>query len=187
VTVIAAATDGRTVWMAADSASTDDSGRIWTTDKLNVVEVGRSGRALISSCGDHRLGRLVQGLSAPFDPDPTSDAACDGWAQAMAEAWTDLACSATPPVTEEDGSVAGFALLGYAGRIWTVLTNVADRVRDGYAAIGSGGDLALGMLAATEAPLEDRVRRAVEFACRHHAGCAPPVDVADAPWPGEKE
>jgi hypothetical protein len=186
VTVVAAATDGRTVWMATDSQSSENGGRIWTVDKLRRIPVGRHGTSVFAAAGDHRLVPLARHLAAPFEPDPHSDGDCDGWAQAIAEAWTQLACEAAPPVTDDDGLVSGYAILGYAGRIWTVMTNVADQVRDGYASIGSGGELALGILAATEAPLEDRVRQAVTFACRHHDGCSLPASTLHTPWPEDR-
>lgn len=61
------------------------------------------------------------------------------------------------------------------GRAYVVTDGVKTRSAYGYAAIGSGSDLALGSLASTEySPPEDRVRLALEATARHSSSCAEP-------------
>lgn len=189
MTVIAGCADGRTVWMGADSQATGDDDRKWRDRKLSRIAVGRTGEAMIGAAGDSRLSPLVRKICAPFDPNPHDDADCDGWAQAIAEAFTSLAVETVPPITGENGCVEGYVLLGYAGRLWMLTTSIAVPIPDEFTAIGSGGDYALGALAALHAQGSKlgwpAVHTAVAAACRFSAGCSGPIDVQTVNWPGD--
>lgn len=184
MTVIAAATNGRTVWMATDSASIGDDGRIWHVDKIHELSVGRTGTALIGTAGDHRLTQTLRHVSAPIDPDPRDATDCDGWAQSIAESITQIAVEALPPITEDDG-IAGYALLGYAGRLWIVTTDVADRIPDGFAAIGSGGGYAQGALdvLSDHQQTAATVTRAAATAVRYDSRCRGPIAARAVAFP----
>lgn len=86
---------------------------------------------------------MLKELDLPTAPDPADDDDCEGWAQGVATALTELAMGRTPPLTrrtdpddDEETDVAYRALLGYAGRLWWVGLNVA--VRSAWQASGSG-------------------------------------------------
>lgn len=181
MTVIAGLIDPRGgAWLAADSASSGSDGRLWTVSKIVRRPVGDSA-ALLGSAGDHRLTGILRTICFPEGgPNPSSDEDCDAWAQAVADAITEQALDARPPVTDDQGLLDGYALLGHAGRLWVLFTSCAERVEQ-YAAIGSGGDYALGALdalhVATSIDPQRALRIACQSACRHHEGCRPPIHV----------
>lgn len=79
-------------------------------------------------------------------------------------------------------------MLGHAGRLFVIHSDfqVAETT-DGYAAIGSGDDLALGALYATRRQRDPRrrIRIALEAAAKFNIGCGPPFTVADIGGDGE--
>lgn len=168
------------VLMAADSASTF-TGQLVADDSRKIVRkrIGRTGgELLLGTAGRHSLGHLAaHDLCVDDSPDPGDDADCDAWAFRVACALTDLAVSARPPITTEDGSVDGAGLLAHAGRLWIVGELLAMPVR-GYAAIGSGGNLALGALHVLDqrgllmTDPSRAIAEAVAAAVRYDTGCA---------------
>lgn len=183
MTCIAAATDGRTVWMAADSGS-EAGDRVFAraASKIMRLPVGDS-YALVGSAGRSLVGPLFAKVKLDQAPDATDDADCDAWAQAVAEAWTELAMNLEPKPVDQVGTLDGVALLGYAGRIWYVTENEAERCRDSFNACGSGAGVALGAFHVLEhtrrrldlaGPIRDDAQTAVEAACRFSQGCYAP-------------
>lgn len=77
-------------------------------------------------------------------------------------------------------------LLAWDGRLWAFGPWQAFRCARGYETIGSGADVATGALwvqleQGRQADPADVARLAVEAACVHDYGCAPPVDVQVLP------
>lgn len=200
MTVIAAITDGRTVWIGSDSLATSGDVRIPHGPKLVRKRVGRTGGDLvIGTSGTSALGPLVRyDLDVPVPPDPEDDDDVDSWAHAVAKAITELAVEATPPMTYEDDDATrhldGGLILGYAGRLYIIETNLALRVA-GYTATGSAREPALGALSALTAleihRLAVKPERALDLAIRaaiaHHAGAGGDVHVERVAFPGADE
>ncbi|MFL6138815.1 MAG: hypothetical protein ACJ74O_13580 [Frankiaceae bacterium] len=168
------------VVMAADSASTFD-GQLVSDDTPKILrkKVGRTGgELLIGIAGRHSLAQIIaHDLTISDSPDPDDEADCNAWAFRIAVAVTDLAVDARPPLTTHDGSVDGRGLLAHGGRLWVIGELIAMPVR-AYAAIGSGGNYALGALHV----LDDRgllltnptraLGEAVAAAIRYDTGCS---------------
>ncbi len=187
MTVIAALVHGGQVWVASDSTGVDGSGRRWpNARKLTRVPVGRRGDyAVLGFCGHSGLSALTRGgqVELPVEPHDEDDDDADAWADGVARAVTGMVVDASPALVEDDGHMAGQGLLALRGRIWGVTEHSAYRF-DRYAAIGSGGDLALGALEILAEQVEsewmtpaDALRRAVAIACKWDSGCAGEIRV----------
>jgi hypothetical protein len=77
-------------------------------------------------------------------------------------------------------------LVGVGGRLFRVCSHLSvSESATGYAAIGSGGALAMGSLASTEGqPPRRRVELALRAAERHNGFVAPPFTILELPDPG---
>ena len=191
MTAIAAVALGGTVWMAADSRSADGFDRIWTRapsqPKIVMREVdGR--QLLLASEGAGELEAIARhDLQVDGVPDVDDDGDCDAWAHRIAEALAEIACDRKPPATGDSGDVAGRWLLGFGGRVWMLASGASLRT-PWFTAIGGGGDLALGALAAADAAgqltielVTASLHRAISIACEFNAGCGRPVHMAAVP------
>jgi hypothetical protein len=183
VTTIAALVHDRTVWMAADTASVSGVDRRWyhTRPKIARLRTAAPGPAelLLGTCGPSSLNAFVHHHLKVGAPDPGDDDDCDRWAQSIGEAIADWAAETKPSVLDHTGQLDGGGVLGYAGRLWAVFAHHADRIPDGVLAVGSGGDLALGALAALQPHVRagavdphEAVVDAVRIAARWDAGTA---------------
>lgn len=197
MTVVAAIADRRRVWMGADTAVT--TGDLQQGDALKVrrlrtpggheVLVGVTGAAGLMSVAARVLANRGPDPRIDLEPDPEGGD-LDLWAQTLAEAFTEAAAAASPPLTEPDRDgmvcVSGSWLLGYAGRLWHLHTHSALPVVDGVAAIGIGAGVALGwMLALRTGDPGQVVSGAVLAACARVPYCAahggPVVHVLEPP------
>lgn len=155
MSVIAAVATEDGVHLACDSATSLDEGgaTVTRTDlKIATVPVGRRARAAVATAGRSALQPLARRLSAPHEPDPDDPDDLDGWAQAVAEALTADAAETKPSLLNEDGDeFDGEVLLALHGRLWLLAANLAIHT-PGYLAIGSGRDVALGVLHALHTP-----------------------------------
>lgn len=179
MTVIAAACDGDLVWMAADTG-TQVQGNVAREAAVKVrtvlVEGSKFDRALVGVTGNGALTRF----SSTFLPEPGKD--LDDWAADCADRFTEWALERK--IVEGD-QIDGKLLLGFRGRLWALLKYQAVPFHEPYAAMGSGGDLALGALAywsrsKGDGPGEARfiVREAAAVACYFDPNCAEPITVA---------
>lgn len=77
---------------------------------------------------------------------------------------------------DKEGSVGGSFLVGYKGKLYTVESDYQVGIpRLEYDAVGSGADLALGAMYATEGlKPEERITAALSAASAFNAGVAPP-------------
>ena len=176
MTVIAAWADGTTVFMAADSC-VEQNGTVWSAQKTVRMTTGDGKPFLLGWTGDRAAFGLVKhGLTVDLAPDPNDTEDCDQWALTIAHAITELCADATPAIVDHTSMAAQF-LLAHAGRLWLLATFEAMPI-DGYMAIGTGRDAALGALhAATSWGLspEDAVNIAVEAGCAVDVNCRGPI------------
>jgi ATP-dependent protease HslVU (ClpYQ) peptidase subunit len=185
LTVVAALADGQRVVMAADTASNYAGTQIQGARKIRRVEFPTGGGGmLVAGSGSGAIFAVLAGLDVEAMP-PTGDSAAvwDAWAERVASTFTNRLTTMTPPLlrsTEGGGQqIDGAFLLGAGGRLWYLFTHQAVPVPDGIAALGSGGDLALGVLNSTDlraVPLQVPVVRAVEVACKYDPYCAVTAD-----------
>lgn len=170
------------VVVGCDSASTgvinvdDGSGKTshaLAGDRLidAASKIVRRGGWLVGIAGDWRLLDVVASAALPA-PGPTRS-----HAQSAADELREAACEA---YELDDCS----ALLAGAGRVWVVESSTwhAYRSRSGFAAIGSGRELALGYLEGSRGDTDGRrrVRGAIKAAARWRADVEGPVRVVAA-------
>ena len=180
------------VYMSADSAGTSGVGRRWYRTRPKIARLTAGERdVLVATAGPTSLNAFVYfHLKLDAAPNPSDDADCDRWAQAVADAITSWAAEAQPTVLGADGHLDGTVVLGYAGRVWNIHEHHADRIATPYLAVGSGGDLALGALAALHTQVaagqmtpREATRLAVQIAARWDDGTAGDIHSETLPTP----
>ena len=195
MTVIAALADGRTVWMAADTAEHVGGTLAGRARKIRRVDLPYdAGTVLLAVAGaagfavraQHAIAHATDETAGRLIPDGDLDT----WADNLAAHLTEVCAGSSPPLTEPDRDgmtvPSGIALLGYRGRLWHLLAHHALPVPDGIAALGVGADFALGWLTAaiTQIPIREMVmtgaqpallvRDAVAATCARLPYCAAP-------------
>lgn len=149
MTIVAAVSDGRTVWMGSDSGSECD-GLLTTVKKVHRLTTADRREVLVGFAGDRAAGSLFRShVSIGGTPDPTSLPDCESWAQTLAEAWASVVDDANlgPYVlgdSRDSPTINGMALLSFGGRIFRISTNCAIAIEQDHAAIGSGSAYAYG-------------------------------------------
>lgn len=161
------------VWIGADSAATSDD-----LIATRAPKVFRAGPLLVGFAGSYRSAQVLEhGLEVPSQADGQSDLAwlsttfLDALRQAQRRA------GAIRRDAEVDGSATAY-LIGYRGALYELDGEYAIGVVGEYAAIGSGGAVALGSLHATPAlSPRRRVEAALEAAACHCVGVRAPFSV----------
>lgn len=181
MTVIAAIATPDRVVMGCDTATDSGGTIVYRADgKITALSVGAE-RVLIGSAGNAAI-RSILGRHWKLAATPPANAAiaeADEWADAAAEAITEVLATTQPAVTiHHDGSADGLdgcLLLAWRQHLWIIHTHAALRPHDGIAAIGAGKDLALGSLhTSVRAGLSDPAAAmscAIDLAARFDSGC----------------
>ncbi len=135
---------GGVVYMAADSQVSLCERPMPTVNKILRLPVGDGGaELLLAVAGDGALASLARRfLKFESVPGPDEDELTD-FVDQIAIGMGELA---REHGALDEGRMAGMLLLGFAGRLWTVLHSNAVPHPDGLAAAGSGGDAALGAM-----------------------------------------
>ncbi len=160
-----------TVYVGGDSASVQG----WTSRVTRLPKVFRVGPFLIGYTTSFRMGQLLQyGLEVRIRrPD---EGEMDFMVTEFAERVRLLLKERGVAKVESNTESGGQFLVGYAGRLFSVQQDFqVNEMADGYDAVGSGAEYALGALRALErtAPLP-RLRRALEASAHFNMGvCAP--------------
>ena len=176
-----------TVYVGGDSQGTYGGTVVVPMDR---GKVSRRGEFLLGSCGSGRVAAL---LRHAFEPPKLAagkdlDAYMAGdFASAMYELLSAHHALAKESETSRDCMGEGGAVLvGARGRLFLLDSYFCPSpVADTYFAIGSGGDVALGVLYALAE--DDRykphtkVERAIQAAIKHVDGCGGPVTVLELP------
>lgn len=181
MTVIAAIATSDRVVVGCDTRTSYGSTGIMTVGaKVNTLQAPNGDHVLIAASGDAALRTVaVRGLGVGATPDPGDVAAADEWAAALAEAITDGAAEANPPVLRPAGdhgagSLDGTLLLAWRHHLWWIFAHTAVRPHPAVMALGTGAEVALGSLhTSTKFGLDpfDAVALAVRLACRHASDC----------------
>jgi len=180
VTCVLAIAQGGRVIMGGDSALTDDD---MNQSSMAETKVFHKGEFLIGGSGSARGGQLMRFRFAPPKRPRGMDAD-----EYMATLWIDELRKTfkvgghtffETEGGEESSSTNG--LIGYRGSIWVMYGAdfQIERLRDPYAAIGSGSAIALGSLYSTkdQGLAKKRVETALRAACEFNASCRPPFTI----------
>lgn len=171
--IIALEYEGK-VYMGGDSAAVSG----WDIQACANQKVFKVGDFLIGYTSSFRMGQLLQyNLDIPENTDGDDDI------QYLVTKFIPAArnCLKDGGYTKiennrEDG---GFFLVGYRGKAYMVADDFqATRMRNGFIAVGSGANYAMGALAALEiVDPESAVTRALEIAGTFSNGVCPPYYV----------
>ena len=143
MTVLVGIVAGDHVVLAADSWGIDGEGAVWANPaKIKTLTIGGE-RVLFGTSGRTAIGAAVRyGLTV--EALPTDDAeAADEWAQAIAEAFTELARERK--LVDKDDEIDGAGFLAWRSHLWEISDALALRVPT-FAALGSGALVARGAL-----------------------------------------
>jgi ATP-dependent protease HslVU (ClpYQ) peptidase subunit len=176
--IVGIAQAGRVV-IGGDSAGVDCGWRLTVRADAKVWTTGEWAFGFTSS---FRMGQI---LRYRLDPPPREDG--QPLEAYLATAWVDhvrhILTDGGWLQTREGRADGGTFLVGHAGRLFVVEDDfqVGEAV-DGFAAVGSGAQVALGALWATRAwrDRQKRVLIALEAAERHNAGVRGPFEVVEA-------
>ncbi len=161
MTTVAAIARQGLVHMAADTMTNVYDRPVFGVSKILRLPAGPGAEMLVGVCGDGALdGVLRSDLKVKASPAAGDD--LQAWASTVARAITEIAGGVG---LMSEGRLDGSLLLGFAGRVWTVVHAQAVPHHDGVAAIGSGEGPAIG---AVDALLERGVSppEALESAVR---------------------
>jgi ATP-dependent protease HslVU (ClpYQ) peptidase subunit len=177
MTCVAAVVENGKVYMAADSYLGCDN-RALSRSKDDAKLFRHPSGILVGTCGDTLAQRRVRRAMLPVR-EPGQDL--------LEYVFEALA----PALAHRGGELGDFELLvGIEGRLFRLFSNtLALECVDGFAAIGSGGPVALGSLATpSDASPATRVRRAVAIAERYVPTVRGPIisvsGTARAKFPG---
>lgn len=163
MTIVVAVEHPDGVHLGCDSAITADD----ALDASHDPKWWRRGEVLVAYAGDLRAVALARATHARQRA-PRED--LDAYAERLASRTRAMLRA------ERIASHELELMLVARGRVYTISAGVVLRSAYGYAAIGSGTDLALGSLASTEYSDPDtRVRLALEATVRHSSACAAPL------------
>lgn len=181
MTIIAAVATADRVVMGCDTAVDYSGPAVYkAAGKIGTLYTPKGEKVLLAASGSASiLALILRNLKIADTPDPADPAAADAWADAIAEAVTDILASAAPPLltTADTGGAAaldGTLAMAWRQHLWWLYTHTADRPHPAVLAIGSGTEVALGSLHTSTLLAtfpEAAVDMAVRLACRHATGC----------------
>ncbi len=164
MTCIVAVTDNKKVWMGADSAATGPGLDRWT---MNTPKVWSKGPFVFGVAGNPSV---AQKMRSSFNPELAN---LDPYSYISGKFVEQL-----ESLLGDDGRDS-LLLVGYQGRIFEIVmpqNYLVMEPKENYASIGSGAPFALGALRASRGNPERRIKLALDAACTHNAGCAPPYN-----------
>ncbi|MBI4951242.1 MAG: hypothetical protein HY908_04360 [Myxococcales bacterium] len=163
-----------TVYVGVDSAAVSG----WRRRETRVGKVFRRGPFLIGYTTSFRMGQLLehQLTVAPQAPEQSDMAFM---VNHFIEATRLLLKERGFAKIESNSEQGGQFLVGYRGHLYSVDSDFqVGEMADGYDAVGSGAEFALGALAALgRGPAPRRIRRALEIAARFSMGVSAPFVV----------
>ena len=165
MTAIVGYTNGETVWIGADSAISDGGGGVTSSQDPKVFQIDDY---LVGYSGDVRAG---QALHYEWEIPRR------GHIGLMKFMCSKFVRSLEACLGGGDSKLQAEILVGIRGRLFIVSSDLAVVEEYGQvAAVGSGGDLALGSLLTSPAKLSPgrRLIKALEVAASHSQGVRPP-------------
>lgn len=174
MTCIVGLVDKRNIYIGADSASVAG----WTRRITRLPKVFRRGPFLIGYTTSFRMGQLLQHeLQVPPQKDRVDD--MEFMVTTFVESVRKLLKERGVSKVEANAESGGQFLVGYKSRLFSVQSDFqVNEMADGFDAVGSGAEFALGALAATRGLSPTvRVRRALEVSATFNMGVTGPFFV----------
>jgi ATP-dependent protease HslVU (ClpYQ) peptidase subunit len=171
--VVGLIAEGR-VYIGADSAAVAG----WTRRKTLLKKVFRRGPFLIGYTTSFRMGQLLEHqLEVPRQADRESDMSF--MVNQFIESTRTLLKSRGFSKVESNNEKGGQFLVGYRGRLYSVESDFqVGEMSEGFDAVGSGSDYALGAMAALpKLPPKRRILRSLEIAAEFSMGVSAPFVV----------
>jgi hypothetical protein len=177
---IAGVVENRIVYVGADSASTNDA------DQQTIradTKVFRNGAFLFGCTTSFRMIQLLQySLVLPDMPEPEKKGDEDPLFRYMATDFVNAVRTCLKEggfaKKEDERESGGSFLVAWRGRLFCIGSDYqVEESLNGYNAVGSGDDLALGVLHVTsqlDLSPEQRLRHALEAAASHNSSVRPP-------------
>lgn len=174
MTCIVGLVKGDTVWLGGDRAATDGGLNRTLIKEPKVFEKGLIGFGV---CG---LPKVMDALQHTIELPPYSGGDDKGYlvgevVPAIREGLKKLEC------TEEHNGQQyfhGAMLIGFLGRLYELQGNFQlVEAANGFGAVGSGSEPALGSLRSTKGNPRKRLLEALKVSAENNAGVAPPFDV----------
>ncbi len=162
------------VYIGADSAAVAG----WTRRQSLVKKVFRRGPFLIGYTTSFRMGQLLEHqLEVPAQAARESDMSY--MVNRFIESTRSLLKERGFAKIESNNETGGQFLVGYNGRLYSIESDFqVGQMADGFDAIGSGSDYALGAMAALgDVAPKRRITRALTIASRYNMGVCPPFVV----------
>jgi ATP-dependent protease HslVU (ClpYQ) peptidase subunit len=171
MTCVVGLVDKKTVYIGADSASVSG----WTSRITRLPKVFRRGPFLIGYTTSFRMGQLLEhALQVPDQGAETNDRRF--LVTVFAEHVRSLLKERGVAKIEANTESGGQFLVGYRGHLYSVQSDFqVNEMADGFDAVGSGAEYALGALAAlpTTKPIP-RLKRALAISAHFNMGVSPP-------------
>lgn len=171
MTCIVGMIDKGHVFIGADSAAVAG----WTRRKTQLRKVFRRGPFLIGYTTSFRMGQLLEHqLEVPKQSDKESDMSF--MVNRFIEATRGLLKERGFTKIESNNESGGEFLVGYRGRLYSIASDFqVGEMAEGFDAVGSGSDFALGaMTALGHLTPKRRIIRALEIASEYNMGvCGP--------------
>ena len=150
----------------------------WTRRTTAQPKVFRNGPFLIGYTTSFRMGQLLEHqLAVPESPEGASDMSY--MVNQFVEAVRKLLKERGFAKVEANAESGGQFLVGFHDHLYSIGSDFqVGELAEGYDAVGSGADFALGAMAALDrlAPAR-RIRRALEIAASFNMGVCPPFHV----------
>lgn len=162
------------LYMGVDSAAVSG----WTRRTSELSKVFRRGPFLIGYTTSFRMGQLLEHeLAVPPQQAGVSDMSY--MVSTFIESARKLFKERGFTQIESNKEKGGQFLVGFKGTLYSVESDFqVGHMSDGYDAVGSGSDFALGAMAALERlPPQRRVRRALEIAAHFSMGVCGPFHI----------
>ncbi len=164
----------RTVYIGGDSASVAG----WTARVTKLPKVFRKGPFLIGYTTSFRMGQLLEhALAVPAQKGERDD--MKFMVTVFAEHVRALLKERGMAKVEAGAESGGQFLVGYRGRLYSVQSDFqVNEMADGFDAVGSGAEYALGALLALKGlPPVARLKRALAISAHFNMGVCPPFFV----------
>lgn len=181
MTTVAAIARHGAVRMAADTMINLYDRPITGFPKICRLPIyGTGGELLLGFARHGGMGTLLRTrVDVPDEPAPDVDP--QPWVDQLTLRITEVACRHGLVCNEQDGQMDAELLLGWRGRLWSIVHAAAIAHPEGVAAVGSGEGPAMGAMAAllahTDLPPAEVLHRALMVACQFDRHTAPPIQV----------
>ena len=162
------------VYIGADSASVEG----WINRKTNLQKVFKRGPFLVGYTASFRLGQVLEyHLTVPTQNKNESDMTY--MVTKVIDSLRDLLKEKGISKISSNVEEGGRFLVGYRGNLYSIANDYqVGHMSDGFDAIGSGNEIALGALKAlTDLPPIKRIKKALEISAYFNMGVTKPFYV----------